>query len=91
MDDILGLSRGKPDGNAGRIKDLVRTRFGLDDEATLMVSELRCHEDGCPDVETVIAVMGAAADKLTWKISKPMAQVDAGDIAGLSEAGPTDA
>lgn len=88
MDDILGLSRARPDGSARRIKDLVRMRFGLDDAVTLMVSELRCHEDGCPDVETVIAVMGDAQASLTWKIAKPMAQVDAGDIAALSAAEP---
>ncbi|MEQ8230035.1 MAG: hypothetical protein RIA64_18270 [Rhodospirillales bacterium] len=91
MDDILGLSRGKPDGNAGRIKDLVRMRFCLSDEATLMVSELRCHEDGCPDVETVIAVMGTSQNQLTWKIAKPMARIEAGDIAALSVADPGDA
>ncbi|MEQ9558195.1 MAG: hypothetical protein RIG67_20685 [Rhodospirillales bacterium] len=88
MDDILGLSRAKPDGSGQRIKDLVRRRFALDDAATLMVSELRCHEDGCPDVETVIAVMGAARTSLTWKIAKPMALVDAGDIAALAAAEP---
>ena len=83
MDDILGLSRGKPDGNAGRIKDLVRMRFCLSDEATLMVSELRCHEDGCPDVETVIAIMGTSRTQLTWKIAKPMTEVGEGDIQSL--------
>lgn len=88
MDDILGLSRAKPDGSAQRIKELVRERFELDDETTLMVSELRCHEDGCPDVETVIAVMNAARTSVTWKIAKPMAQVDAGDIAALSAGNP---
>ncbi len=87
MDDILGLSRAKPDGSAQRIKDLVRGRMGLGDEATLMVSELRCHEDGCPDVETVIAVMIAAKDSRTWKIAKPMARVDAADIAALPVSG----
>lgn len=88
MDDILGLSRARPDGSARRIKDLVRRYFGLDDAVTLMVSELRCHEDGCPDVETVIAVMGDARASPTWKIAKPMAQVDADDIAALSAAEP---
>ncbi len=88
MDDILGLSRVKPDGSGSRIKALVRRHFGLDDAATLMVSELRCHEDGCPDVETVIAVMGSGRANLTWKIAKPMAQVDADDIATLSAAEP---
>ena len=32
MDDILGLSRAKPDGSAQRIKDLVRGRMGLGDD-----------------------------------------------------------
>ena len=83
MDDILGLSRTKPDGSAARIKDLVRARLGIGEETTLMVSELHCHEDGCPDVETVIAVMNADRDKMTWKIAKPMTQVDDGDIDSL--------
>jgi hypothetical protein len=91
MDDILGLSRAKPDGSAGRIKDLVRGHFALGDDVTLMVSELRCHEDGCPDVETVIAVMGLADGNLTWKLAKPMAQVQDSDIAELSMVAPADA
>jgi hypothetical protein len=83
MDDILGLSRPKPAGDAGRIKDMVRQRFGLADDVTLMVSELRCHEDGCPDVETVIAVMAGGAQTESWKISWPMAEVGADNIAGI--------
>lgn len=88
MDDILGLSRAKSDGSGRRIKELVGERFSLDDAVTLMVSELRCHEDGCPNVETVIAVMRDAQAGLTWKIAKPMAQVDAGDIAALPMTAP---
>lgn len=84
MDDILGLGRRKPDGHAARIKDLVRVRFGLDDDTTLMVSEVRCHEDGCPDVETVVAVMRNRQDPLSWKIAKPMLDVSAGDIEDLA-------
>ena len=84
MDDILGLARPKPAGDAGRIKALVPDRLGLGDEATLMVSELRCHEDGCPDVETVIAVMAGGKDTATWKIAKPMADVGAEDIARVT-------
>ncbi|MAO55340.1 MAG: hypothetical protein CMM61_06560 [Rhodospirillaceae bacterium] len=83
MDDILGLSRAKPDGSAARIKDMMRERLGIGEETTLMVSELHCHEDGCPDVETVIAVMNADRDKMTWKIAKPMTEVGEGDIQSL--------
>lgn len=87
MDDILGLGRQKPDGHAARIKDLVRARFSLGDDITLMVSEVRCHEDGCPDVETVVAVMRSRQDPLSWKIAKPMPDVSAGDIEDLALGG----
>ena len=60
MDDILGLSRPKATGDADRIKTLIRLHMKIDDEVALMVSELRCHEDGCPDIETVIALMTGA-------------------------------
>lgn len=85
MDDILGLGRAKPGGHAGRIKDLFRQRFGLGDEVTLMVSELRCHEDNCPEVETVVAVMTSNKAPESWKIAKPMAAVTSGDVAVLPE------
>jgi hypothetical protein len=84
MDDILGLGRPRPDGNAARLKDLIRQRFGLAEETTVMVSELRCHEEGCPDVETVIAVMDSGQTTRSWKIAKPMAAVSAEDIGNLS-------
>tara|TARA_R110001592_G_scaffold197769_6_gene445808 strand:- start:3121 stop:3270 length:150 start_codon:yes stop_codon:yes gene_type:complete len=48
-----------------------------------MVSELRCHEDGCPDIETVIAVMTGVDQRQSWKIAKPMAQIDEGDVLRL--------
>lgn len=83
MDDILGLGRTKIDGSASRVKNLVRSHFALGDDATLMVTELRCHEDGCPDVETVIAVMRANAGRVSWKIAKPMAEITESDVATL--------
>lgn len=83
MDDILGLSRPKPTGDTQRIKALVRDHLGLDAETTVMVSELRCHEDGCPDVETVVAVL-SGGETTSWKITKPMAEVGSGDIEALA-------
>lgn len=85
MDDILGLSRPKSTGDAQRIKVLARDFLGLPEEATLMISELHCHEDGCPDVETVVAVMEGADRRRTWKIAKPMADIGPDDILGLTD------
>ena len=51
----------RPDrGDARRVRDLVRAAFGLGDDAVVTVTELRCHDDGCPPVETVIAIFGPA-------------------------------
>ncbi|MCB2099429.1 MAG: hypothetical protein KDE22_01065 [Rhodobacterales bacterium] len=83
MDDILGLARPKPAGDAPRLKALVRRRLGLGADSTVMVSELRCHEDGCPDVETVVAVLAAGRETESWKIPKPMARITEQDLAAL--------
>ena len=45
-----------------------------------MVSELRCHEEGCPDVETVIALMHEGAEPEKVKIYKPMAELNLEEI-----------
>jgi len=78
MDDILGLGRPAATGAAARIKAWTRAARGLSDDAVVMVSELRCHEAGCPDVETVIAVMGDAGART--KLAKPMADVTEADV-----------
>ena len=45
-----------------------------------MVSELRCHEEGCPDVETVIALMRDGAEPEKVKIYKPLAELSLEEI-----------
>ena len=59
-----------------RIKELVRAAWNVNDDIVIMVSELRCHEDGCPDLETVIALMSEDAAPKTIKINKPIAELD---------------
>ena len=86
MEDILGLS-GPPRGDdAKRIKALVKSTWRVPDEVVVMVSELRCHEDGCPDVETVIALMpGGGKSPETYKVPLPMAKIDDCVIAALRD------
>ena len=40
-----------------QVKDWFRELLALDDSATITVSELRCAEENCPDVETVVGVL----------------------------------
>lgn len=66
--DLPGLSRPKGAEASRRVKQWVREIASLQDDATVMVSELRCGETGCPDVETVIAIMtGGETRKITLK------------------------
>jgi len=69
-----------------RVKELVRTAWNVNDDIVIMVSELRCHEDGCPDLETVIALMAEDADPKTIKINKPIAELD---LAVITSYRPT--
>jgi hypothetical protein len=78
----------KPDLEViARIKGWVRELFGLPDDATVMVSELRCQEEDCPDVETVIAVLGEPSQARKHKVFKPMAEVTRDDVRSLAARG----
>ena len=63
-----------------RVKDLMSKTWGIDDNVVLMVSELQCHEDGCPDVETLIALMPDDQKPTKIKIERPIAKVDPNTI-----------
>lgn len=66
-----------------RIKEWTCELFPLSHEATVMVSELRCQEQDCPDVETVIAILAGAGQTHHYKLLKPMAEVTREDLSGL--------
>ena len=70
-----------------RIKKWVREVMGLPDDVVVMVSELRCAEDDCPDVETVIAVMGEPGQARKHKLLKPASEVTRDDVLSLAARG----
>jgi hypothetical protein len=53
----------------------------------VMVSELRCAEDDCPDVETVIAVLGEPGKARKHKLLKSMSEVTRDDVMNLAARG----
>lgn len=55
------------------LKTIVREQLCLTEDVPVVISELRCAEEDCAPVETVIAVL--AAPTRTWKIPTPQAQV----------------
>ena len=80
QNDILSLSNKPKGGHTKRVKDIVRKAWSIPENVIIMVSELRCHEEGCPDVETVIALMYEGAEPEKVKIYKPMAELNLEEI-----------
>ena len=78
--DIFSSRSPRSSERTNEIKAQVAAALGLDEEATVMVSELACMEDGCPPVETVIAVFRPAMKKLQFRLHRPIAEITAHDI-----------
>jgi nitrate reductase delta subunit len=62
-----------------RVLGWTRERFKLDEEETIMVSELPCSDPGCPPVETHV-VFWTQAGRQHFKVYKPLAEVAADDL-----------
>ena len=80
LNDILGLSTKPKGGHTKRVKDMVRRAWSVPENVIIMVSELRCHEEGCPDVETVIALIRDVAETEKVIIYNPIAELNLYEI-----------
>lgn len=61
-----------------QIKTWVYEALNLPTDTPISISQLQCHEPGCPPVETVIAVMSQPAQ--TFKIHAAVEQITANDV-----------
>lgn len=73
-------------GHTREMKQWVQQVFGLSDDVTIMITELRCSEPDCPPLETVIALLTASAPVRQYKIHKAIAEVAYQDVAQLVRA-----
>jgi len=62
-----------------RVREWVRERFKLSDDATIMVSEITCSLPGCPPLETVVAFWENET-RHHFKIFKPLAEVTSDNL-----------
>jgi nitrate reductase delta subunit len=78
---MLGFARNKPENSeaSDRLRAWTRARFGLTDDATVMVSEVACGLPGCPPVETHL-VFWTALGRHHFQIFKPLADVVVDDL-----------
>jgi hypothetical protein len=67
----------------GLLKQSVRRLLDLDDDTTVMVSQLACSEPGCPPLETVIAVLPMDGPPRRWTLHRPADQVTEDDLRTL--------
>ena len=77
----IGFRR-NPAGHAAaadRVRGWTRERFGLPEEAVIMVAQLSCAVPGCPPLETVVAFW-TENSRHHFKVFKPVEQVVADDL-----------
>lgn len=68
-----------------QIKDVIRQKLRLGDDVTVMVTELKCTEPGCPPLETVIAILGINGRQLQRKIHRSIVEIADGDLETAGE------
>ncbi|HSZ71897.1 MAG TPA: hypothetical protein VK750_04430 [Cytophagaceae bacterium] len=66
------------------IKTWVKDRLSLEEPLEIMVSEMKCADPGCPDIDTYITVIRDAHEK-KYRIAKPLVYVRKWDIEGMKE------
>lgn len=83
--DLFG-SRPKVDPERiSKIKEWAMEVFRLPADASVMVTELRCTEPGCPPLETVIAILDTPGKPRQFKIHKAIADLSFADVLHVAQ------
>jgi hypothetical protein len=86
MLDLFGTQPRPDPAHLAAIKGWVSEALALPDDVTVMVTELRCAEPGCPPLETVIVLLRPSQPPEQRKLHKASAAISADDIRGLFAA-----
>ncbi len=78
---MLGFTKKSPDHGPtlDRLRAWTRARFALNDDETVMATQLACAVPGCPPLETHV-VFWTALGRHHFKIFKPLAEVAEDDL-----------
>ena len=79
MNDMFNKKKANPE-NIRYLKEIISKRLKLPETTIISIVELSCHEPGCPPKETVITTNAIDGTSKTWKIEKPIAEIDSFDI-----------
>ena len=64
-----------------RIKAATRGLLKLSDDTVVSVTELTCRDPGCPDIETVVAILIAGKTPRTFRFHKSIPAVEPAELA----------
>lgn len=70
-----------------RNKQWVSSLMGLSDQDTILLAEPAFRDGGCPDLETVIAVIRADRRRFMLRFPQAMSQLTEADMQYLSQRG----
>jgi hypothetical protein len=82
MDLFSAASKADP-AAIRRIKEWTREILNLGEEVAVTVNELRCVDEDCPDVETVIGVFFGPGRQERWKLMAPAAGIGREQLAAV--------
>ena len=85
MLNLFGKNQNKDVDSILKIKNWVRKTFELTEYETVLVTELKCHEEGCPPIETVIVVLREGTGKEQYKFHKRMDEIIFQDIESKTQ------
>ena len=82
--DIFSVRTRPSPVRIAEIKTNVAAAFNLPDSASILVTELRCTEPGCPPLETVIAILQEGQATIQHKVHKAIQEITPADIRDLA-------
>ena len=79
MNDMFNKKKVNPK-NIRYLKEIISKKLKLTETTIISIAELSCHEPGCPPKETVVTTNAIDGTSKTWKIEKPIDEIDSFDI-----------
>ncbi len=82
---LFGNSEKRDPVQTAIIRAWVAELLTVPDGAFVMVKQMECPEEGCPPVETIIAILCDYGGPQQWKLHKPISDVTREDIESLAD------
>ena len=87
--DLFGPRSQTDPKRIAQVKEWAAEIFRLGADVSVLVTELRCTDPGCPPLETVIAILSESGPPRPFKIHKAIADLTFADILQVAQATPS--